>query len=366
MKRFRTRIFFYFLTAGLIIVFAGVAYAVPPVRDGLTLLQCKVYGNKNAQAECVFSLIKKQMLKNGIGPALDMFLVASALYPRGLDIDCHAGIHRLGDMAYYNLFYNDPSLVDFPFPEETNICNRGFYHGIFEHLFQDRPDPAFIAATCNRLRQNPFIDAEAVSGTCFHASGHGLFRAQSERVPTSQWGMPSAFVDAPAAVCASMAGVEAKDRYDCTTGVESIFIQSSLLGDYGLSNPDPWNPLKVCDQLEEKLHPTCYYVRSLMVAQIDGGYEDMLDNCYFSSDALFGSCLRGIITGLFVNGTNETSYQESLDLCADTKVEQRGFSKFCYEKLVGQLNFEYWEDFTPECAAFPEAYRPLCDLKKRN
>lgn len=337
-------------------VFASIT--VPTIRERVPLLPCLLANSDNAKRECAFSNIRTTLAKKGVAEALRTFSAANEMFPK-LDLDCHSGIHRVGDMMYYSLYASSRTdILPEDFPPEALMCNHGFYHGIFEHLFQDLPDPQFIVDTCHRFKNDDDRREGSINYTCFHAAGHGLLRAQTEKVSRQDWGRPGAFVTAPIAVCNALPDTNELERFNCVTGVESIFIQMSMLGEYGLSDPD--NGLTICNRLDPKLYPTCYYVRSLMISQLTNSPLPIIRSCAAAPEPLFKECMRGLIAGLVVNGMNEASLDRALSACAQPEVTQRGDAKYCYQQVIRQMKLEYLGDFAPDCSVFPEAYREEC------
>lgn len=353
---------FALLVLSLLVIGGGVAAATHSGRDALSLLSCKIRWSPTDRSECVFLKIQDTLRTSGIAPAVDLFVRASALFPGGLDVDCHAGIHRVGDMVYYDLIIGDPDISHYAFPPEARMCNRGFFHGIFEHLFQDHPDPAFIVKTCDFFKNAEDPEENIIGETCYHAAGHGLFRRQAETLSEKEWGNPNAFVLPAVAVCNALPGANERERYTCTTGVESLFIQASLFRNYGLSDPSPLHSFALCDELPTSLHASCYFVQALMVVEFDKGYGRIIDQCLFAKDDIFDACVQGSIVGLFTNGVDERSFNQGLDLCADSRVSLHHATDMCYERLAAQLTLEYKGPFTYSCSAFPEAYRASCLL----
>lgn len=345
------------------LVAAGVvvsAFFVFDMRQYVDLFPCTLYVTNNEKSECAFSVIERELNQEGIAAALDTFLTASRMFPHGLDMDCHAGIHRVGDMVYYDLYSSNPNIRAFEFPEETLICNRGFYHGIIEHMMQNRPDPQFIADTCLYFEEFSDLNMKVVSHTCFHAAGHGLFRNQAERVPKEEWGNPAAFVTDPVRICQNLPGASDFHKYNCTTGVESIYVQTSMAREFGLKDPNTEDALAVCDLLDPSLHESCYNVRSLMEAQVDDDYRDIMNDCIPNTQELIRACIRGAVVGLFVNGANVISFAKILDMCKDPLIADYGNSGYCYERLITSMSYEYRDTFVPECGAFPPEYRARC------
>jgi hypothetical protein len=353
------------LFVALAVLFAGAyVFLLPDAEIRLSLLRCGIYAEATEKSECVFVLIRDAMVRDGMEKALEMYALASDMYPNTLDIDCHSGIHRVGDIAYYDLYLSNPDISEFSFPKKSMICNRGFFHGIFEHMIQDRTDPAFISQTCNHFKSKD-MHMNAVVGTCYHAAGHGLFRHQAESVPKSDWGDIQAFIEPPVDVCQRLPDTTERDRHTCTTGVESIFIQTSLLNEYGFRDPDVKNTLAVCDQMPARLHDSCYEVRSLMVAQMDNDYLKILHDCARAPNDLFRACVRGSIVGLFVNGVNDATYDRALEMCYSPRLASKGATEYCFQRLGYQLQIEYLGDFQIDCSRFPEANRSYCGASAR-
>ncbi len=343
-----------------IVLLALVPRVVPNIRERLPLSLCLLTTNENAKRECAFSHIRTVLNEKGVAEALHTFATANEMLPK-LDIDCHAAIHRVGDMMYYSIYLeNEYDIAPDDFPPEALICNRGFYHGIFEHLFQDRTDPAYISDACHRFAVNDDIRAGTVRYTCFHAAGHGLLRAQSEKIPREDWGNSSAFLTAPVASCNSLPNSTEQERFACITGVESIFIQASMLNEYGLSDPDNGNGLTICNQLPTSLHPTCYFVRSLMMTQMSNSFLPVLRSCSSATEPLFQQCLTGTIEGIVVNGIHEESFNRSLSLCRRPEILRRNDTEVCYQEVINRIEREYIGEYVPRCDLFPEAFRPAC------
>jgi len=334
--------------------------AVPDIRERIALSPCYLKTSDNAKRECAFSIIENALTKDGAAEAVQTFAAANKMFQK-LDIDCHAGTHRVGDIMYYSIYTaNQLDVSPDDFPLEAHMCNRGFYHGIFEHLFQDHLDPKFVSEICNRFPSGDDKRTEATRLTCFHAAGHGLFRAQTEKISRTDWGNPAAFLTAPAAQCNTLPNTTEEDRFSCVTGVESIFIQASGLKEYGLSDPDDGNGFTVCDQLDAALHPTCYSVRSLMMSQMSNSFLPVLRNCSNAPEPLFKECLEGTIAGLIVNGIHEESFKRSLSLCRRPEILRRNATDACFQQVIDRVAGEYLGEYAPDCNLFPEAFRSAC------
>lgn len=340
-----------------------IYFVSPDMRAVAGLRLCGVLSKHSQQVECVYKVIQKELHRGGLAPAVATFSRANTMYRNTLDVDCHAAIHRVGDMAYYDLLTNDPDLSHYDFTPQTTMCGEGFYHGFFEHLIQDDPRPERILATCNYFKHAESAYMNKISITCFHAAGHGLIRANAEQVPRALWGNPASFVDPALRVCDLIEGVTANELVLCKTGVMSIFIQMNSFENYGFSRKSSFD---TCDMLVSSQRETCYRMAALMVSQRDDDYKRAWSTCSSAAPVLRRACIAYIPIGLFTNGIHPRSYQSALDFCsavATTHAEQK---RFCYEK-VGQALIAQYRDplYTPDCDLFPEEYRDICTSSTR-
>lgn len=337
----------------------GYALATPQTKASILLAGC-FFSPPNSRAECAFRVIDQKIDEEGIVPALDAFLAARDMFPENLDYDCHSATHRFGDMVYYSMFFTGETEVSkHEFPARSMVCNRAFYHGLFEHMFQDRPEPQFIVDTCNYFKMLPDQAMHEVANSCFHAAGHGLFRYQAERVAVKDYGNVEAFFNNPAQICENLPGLTEPERFVCITGIQSIFIIASLRGEYDFKDPDPNNPYAVCELFEEGYRENCWSVRSIMLGHMDNDYPQALAGCAHASMIFFERCIRGIIIGVFTNGVNPESYSRLVAFCSEEAVAVRDRTEFCYERLAIQLQLEY-QEYPVDCNKFPAAYRHYC------
>ncbi len=348
-----------FLLATIGIIGAVFFYTVSPGANVMVSLRlCSIRSDQIERIECAFSVVRSELVRKGVTSGMNAFVMANKMYQNRLDVDCHAAVHRVGDMAYYDLFKNDPEFSHYEFPRETTMCGRGFYHGFFEHLIQDNPRPEFIVHTCNYFKSVEQEYLQKVSSTCFHAAGHGLIRATAEKVPRSSWGNPTSFVDPSLRSCELMIGVTESEKRLCQTGVMSIFIQMNRYENYGFSKKTAF---ETCDSLVTSQRETCYRMSSLMVAQFEGDYKRTWSICNRAAPALQRACIIYIPIGLFTNGVNPISYQTALDFCSAVAATNAQYASLCYEHLGYTLTSEYVEpSYRPDCVLFPTQYRDFC------
>ncbi len=124
--------------------------------------------------ECWFSIVDGEMRQRGIGAAIRTYKYLFSTYPAFAARGCDPGMHRIGDMAYYELYLRNENISSLDIPANANTCNYGFFHGFLEHVFQNYPDPGFIRSTCTKLTERFSTEMPGVRSSCYHAAGHGL------------------------------------------------------------------------------------------------------------------------------------------------------------------------------------------------
>lgn len=357
----RTLYIFVFAILLLIIGSAGAyAIATPQIKAHVKLVGCEL-SSDGEEAECAFRILQKRIESDGIVPAIDTFLTALDMFPTELDYDCHSASHRLGDMVYYSMFFDGSvDLSQQEFPRRSMMCNRAFFHGMFEHMFQDRPDPQFIADTCNRFKQMEDSALHEVTNSCFHAAGHGLFRYYAESVKEKNYGNVDAFINDAVKFCRNLPDTNDHERFVCITGIQSIFIIASIRGEYGFKDPDTTDPYAVCSLFDESIRENCWSVRAIMLGHMDNDYVGALAGCEAANDIFFDRCIRGIIIGVFTNGVSEKSLSRLLEFCKEPAIADRDRVGFCYESLVKQLGIEY-RPVPIDCSIFPIEYYSSCE-----
>jgi hypothetical protein len=345
------------IIAGFGVYYAGnTAFAAR-----VDLARCGWLANDTLTKECAYRVIEGEMRQSGISAALNVFVAAHDRYGTVLDRDCHAAIHRVGDTAYYELFLADPDITRYHFPPESLICQQGFFHGFFEHLIQDRPDPATIAKTCLHFRRSEVpYERGLIATTCFHAAGHGLVRAQADRLTYEEAGDAAALVEKPIRLCEEIPGASDLEKQLCKTGLFSIFIHYNRNNEYGFSSESFKLPMGSCDLLPQQWREPCDWVRALLETQLRDDYRAILGQCEQTTLARFKPCLEGMVTGLFTNGLRERAVERVLALCAEGSVASRGLTESCYTRAFIHTASTYpVGGYEFSCGRAPAAWQAL-------
>lgn len=347
----------YFWRAFLLSVLAfailcAILLRIPAVHRSAELFSCRFLSADSAREECVFSVIGDELKTTTTGDALKLFVRALSILPRS-NTGCHDYAHRVGDIAYYNLYVFNPDSVAFTHPPESAVCDYGFYHGFYEHYFQEHPGVSSIVDTCSALPSGPEPYRRVIRQTCFHGAGHGLVLGRVDKLTRRDWGDIHAFADVPLATCSQLSGLKPDEFERCPLGVFAMIAQWRLLENYGFSFSDPPSErFKDCLTFKTDYRNACIFTNAI-VAQSTFEMENTFTSCEVLKDqSAFVSCIKGIILGLFINGADEARLNKGLSFCASTGVANRDATHDCYLILEWGL-----------AAYFPEAQQePLCKL----
>ena len=276
-------------------------------------------------------------------------------------------------MAYYSDFLHHQDFDRTEFPMNAKACGYGFYHGFFEHLVQDRPDPEFVVETCDYMTNRLYDVAPAIRQTCFHGAGHGFVLSLADKLTDSKDWTIEAFTKEPLNHCESLAGAEEGEISECRQGVFNVLVDWMSDGEYGLIyNYD--KPFAVCDNEEFRRQPDCYYemaqkldgvtsnnpvkvatiinetdrtdlgelVMGVAVAGMvqhnpESMQPDLLFSCRQLDGDLMNICLGAIVGGLVEHDTSGDTYQTATNFCLQNNLrdEER---IVCYDELYTRLN----------------------------
>ena len=330
---------------------------VPAIHRSVELFSCRFLPADSARTECVFTVIGNELRDTTTGDAMKVLVNALPILPRAID-GCHTYAHRVGDIAYYHLYVFNPDSVAFTYSQESTVCDYGFYHGFYEHFFQERPGLSSIVETCSALPSGPEPHRRVIRQTCFHGAGHGLVFAQVDKLTSRDWGNIHAFTDAPLAICSQLSGLKPDEFVRCPLGVFAVIAQSRLTKDYGFSFSGPAEErFKDCLTFTPAYRNACILTNSL-VAQLPFGVDGAFASCEAleSRDAVV-SCVKGIILGLFVNGADKERVSSGLSFCASSGVAKRDATHDCYLMLEWALAAYFPEEQQRQlCTLFPSYY----------
>jgi len=351
--------------------------------------------NDDEKINCWFEIIREKFTTGGTQKAFDVFEYVYQNYDVFANTGCHRHAHRVGDLSYYFDYFNHKDFSKMDFPRNAVACGYGFYHGFFEHLIQDNPDPEFVTTVCEYMRNNLYEVAPAISQTCYHGSGHGFTLARADLwISDSQW-TTDAFIDEPLKQCESLSDADEYEISECRQGVYNVIVDWMADGEYGMTyNRD--NPFAFCDSEEYHHQPDCYYemaqkmdsvsdhdpVKAVEIAkravredlwstiikvaiagmvQHDpkGDQSRLVTACRLVTLDLLEVCLQSIVSGLIEHNTGGQDFSNVISFCANDEFSEIE-SDLCYEGLAKRLDRFYTKIEIKESCEFGVYPEKLC------
>lgn len=387
------------LAAMLFLGLAAVATAYVrsiPVDVILSAQQCKI-AQRSVQARitCWHNIIAREMARSGIPVAISAFTQIYRTFPEFADSGCHFQAHRVGDLAYYSYVVAEGyDLSQIDFPDSTASCGNGFFHGFLEHLIQAKPTAEAIEDICEGLIAQQEGVNPRIRIACYHASGHGLARAERDKLTSETIDNLEDFFKHPLSECERLSEVRSIERENCTQGVLNVVVNWMSLGEYGLSI-SPEHPFEVCEQvfagstyynqclveiarkidglsgqepnviirmLDEKGVPGDLRSELIQIAlagviqQIvgDGDPGAVLQKCTHMSRSDYLACQSGIVRGLILNGSPRSELASVTRFCRLEIVGEIGDASLCWRTAGGLLR-EFYDE---------KAHNELCQSLK--
>lgn len=386
-------------------LFVGLAvfFFMPGTRMARAAEACSTgHEKQDEQIQCWLDIMRAEMRDDGIGAAMKVFSYVYNTYPTFSATGCHVHAHRVGDMAYYEFYLANPDLDALEFPQETASCGYGFYHGFFEHLIQDNPDPSYITSTCTYFHERLGHMLGDMRQICYHGSGHGLMLARTEEVTNDDWGNAQAFATKPLEQCEKLSEATVREKEECREGIYNVLVDWMEGKEYGFVYNDI-HPFAVCDELQNyDWKKACYYEmsqkldrvsardpvqlvkiiapiqdpklqRTALLVGIAGmmqsvantnAYESFMRTCAQLGEKSRNDCAIGVISGLFEHGLPQEEYVNAIRACRLEEIGSSGMAASCWKEVSNKLIRFYTPQRVQEiCPEFPEEYRSLCSKK---
>lgn len=361
---------------------------------------CKAAKAGAPQTECIFEVLTTEIKARGVGATMEAFTLAYETFPEFVSGGCHRQAHRVGDLAYYNLYIGSEDLERIDLPQSTTACGYGFYHGFLEHLIQDQPRPEFVDEVCAYLTNRLGETMGDIRITCYHGAGHGFALAHRETLGQPDWGNFKAFTEGPAQRCREMPEAESADVQQCLEGIYNVIVDTMELGEYGFAY-DYERPFRQCDTAIPADWAACYYEMAQKLDRASGldpvklsaladqgkrkdlqdmafrvgiagvvqqvivqenGFASVLARCTELPQGRFNDCLKSVINGLYEHGSPQEEYKKALSACTQESVAYRNAESLCYETVALRLPRFYGNERIAQiCPEFPQEHRGLCE-----
>ncbi len=384
---------------------AGIwAYTHPLYLKEITwkhqIMQCGQLEKDADQIECAFKPITEALMTAGIEAGMDTFADAYIELPAFVASGCHHQAHRVGDIAYYHLYYGQNDLDALTFSQNTTACGYGFFHGFLEHLIQDHPSAAFVTQTCEYLSDHYGEQMRDIRLTCYHGAGHGFMLAATEQVKKSQWGNVYAFTHKAFSECDILPRASTEEKEQCKEGIFNLIADWRDDGQYGFVRPQDYVFFSVCDSLPQTMHHACYYEIAQKLDRISGEdpqrlaalvrtvkdadeiirifsvgiagimqqviqdkvkYEAVIASCSKLESTLFSKCILSTVNGLFEHGEPQKEYVKAMEVCTFKEIQDTPMEQECYDTVANRLLRFYDKSHSlMVCALFPSAFKDGC------
>lgn len=279
----------------------------------------------------------------------------------------YAGL--VGKLSYEDMVRKGSDIKSWDFPPETVWCSTGFFHEFVAGFIEDHPDTRTIIDTCTLLKARLIGVTGDFDVTCRLAAGHGLERAAA-RAYSPEETAPSEMTATALKECALL-GEDTRLIEACKKGVMETFSNFALAGSYGLTL-DLFNPLALCDVISKSDASACYWAAAQLMGKAVGndpihlsavvarvtdtslqkqifemGIAMMMNGiqtenpgntvfkeCRTMSEEFLGTCVEGIVHGLFVNGAPGIEYRPALLFCSSDEVGDTQLRAACYSSVI--------------------------------
>lgn len=324
-----------FFIGACVFLIAGL-YFVPVISDRWNVRACETHEQQDRRFDCWFDIIRVHMQHDDAERALSIFSYLYRQYPEFSQTGCHQHVHRVGDMAYYELYRGKKTLETMRFPQETTACGYGFYHGFFEHLIQDNPRPEFIAETCTAFEEKLSSRMGSIRSICFHGSGHGIMLAQAENLGKKSWGKEQLYTHPSLTICDSLATEKKVDKRECREGVYNVLVDWATRKEYGFSLvTDPENIFAFCTrESNREWRRACYNETGQKLDTAASFYPRTLEQIVKKvpeADFRYGLFATGI-AGMLQSRVGSGNEEQITSLCDDLSPE---YSLECVRSVVG-------------------------------
>ncbi len=259
---------------------------------------------------------------------------------------CHDLLHEIGKEAY--LVYGDFSEA---IKHQTDYCNSGYIHGLFEAYFESKNDEA--------LGIDTLCDSYAASGRqfdswqCYHGVGHGFMYQHGGNLTKA--------LDS----CGQLASYEMTNY--CNNGVFMELFNNEVLAEES-SFINYKNPLLSCEETSVGKSDCLFYVSSYLTQNMDYTHKETIEQCNQLPLKESYACLRG--AGAEAAKRNQNDLSEVIRLC--DLAGSLGKKEACLSGIIGiTVNQTASVDqalivctempmhYQPTCVATAESYRPM-------
>jgi plastocyanin len=250
---------------------------------------------------------------------------------------CHDLLHNIGHAAYdkYGSF-EDAILY------QSDFCNSGYIHGLFEAYFKSVEDPLLgLSQQCAEYASDK---RQFDLWQCHHGIGHGFMY------------LSGGDLDESLALCEQ--GLEGNAVASCQNGVYMELFNLELLAKES-SFVDPDNPFLTCSA-RETAKADCYmYVPTYLSQTLKVDFSDIFEECNKAEFGYKNSCIRGVGSEAMKRNMKNTNHVFTLCSKAGSFINQELCVRGAVSMTMNQ-NGSYASGIKL-CESSPSNYRFTCD-----
>lgn len=328
-------------------IVALTAHMLLPQKQAGVSLACEELAQDD-QLQCFADEIILLAQNIGITPAIRRASEVLSSSP-GLQNECHAIMHSIGEEAYV-LYKNGAPLDVTP---SITMCTYGFYHGFINSAVLEEgsfePAQAFCAYV-NAELSSQGIESEA---ECYHGFGHAVV---DDHVST-EFLTAKEVAEQALLLCGDLSS-EDLHYINCASGVYNAISNVFMDRSFPWPEIDADNPMSYCESQPAELEGTCYgYFARVLFLEHESAlapslaavteavakehqtgvienlalmltltnpdksiFKEAIEDCRLLSAPLSGNCIAGLAVGIAQSAETSRLYESASLVCKDVRL----------------------------------------------
>jgi plastocyanin len=185
---------------------------------------------------------------------------------------CHDILHNIGKSAYKKYGSFDGAVI-----YQTEFCNSGYIHGLFEAYFEhETVTPDLLTRQCASYSEGK---SSFYTWQCYHGIGHGLMYHSGGDLDLSITLCQSYFDEMPETSCINGAYMEVFDQ-------EILSKKQTLV--------DSNNPFAVCRSRNVAKNDCYFYLPTYLIQTLSLSYHDAIASCEDAGLPYRDNCIAGV------------------------------------------------------------------------
>ncbi|MEX2090761.1 MAG: hypothetical protein WD989_01350 [Candidatus Paceibacterota bacterium] len=378
--------------------FTGTIEVVGTEAAGLDCANLPSDATREMEDRCWNEVLFAALESGGVKGAMVKLQELYQTDPNFIKDGCHRWAHIVGDMAFERYGYRSNKIEKWEFPAESIYCGYGFFHGIFEHFFREKPDLTLARRLCERLDETLSDVIPMIRKNCFHGIGHGFM---PEPPAKKIWGDPKAMMEVSLKTCEEASPTDDhSENVECMEGSFNVMADWMQQNKYGLS-VNKEDPLGFCRKQDDRDRTlACFYeyamritnyadddlvkIANIYIKDIDDdeiaeiiinsasasllerhlendNFDHFIRQCHQIPQRLQDNCISGLNGGLLAHGEPGKEYIKALNLCASQELKEAE-KDGCFKNVLMKIGWRYQKERISKeiCPIVPERFQHYC------